>query len=635
MKKFFTLFTLLLLTMVLPAQNATWFTDITDSVGMDSAIAMRIHATDLNNDDYPDLVLVENYNQRDLIRVYLNQQNPASQDTMDRIFVDITAYSGVNIHPDYPDSTRRSDIVCLADINNDGNVDLVSGIWHWSLATVNYPNDRPCVMLGDGTGKFSHVPNDGLESLGLISISGFSFLDYNLDGNLDLYIGTFSQDHPANYFVADHLMRGNGDGTFTDVTSPFDIGVAKEPEYGVSAVDWNNDGWTDILTSPYCRSGGILWRNNSGFTFSNQSFAANYNAQFMLGDTARDLCQWGAFPYDFDNDGDMDVLHVLVHGGIDPGEGRTVLAVNGGPAQNYKLTWDLSRLIRNNPQSYHLGNMDATWFDMDNDMLVDMMYTETVYQPATDRAFFFHQNPSHYLNDITDSLGLMWVKSPHAVESFDLDLDGDYDMIINRNNIGNKVLILRNNIGTSKNWIGVKLIAPNGVNHNCIGARVIVYSGGVRQMREIHAGVGHFAGQQPFIITFGLADNAVVDSLVVNWPSTTVPPTVLTHPEINKINEVEAQTVGLDPTFADPWIVAFPNPASQMLNVGGPGLEGMHPRFELYDLLGNQVLPGLPQQLSHGTWEISLDGIPNGLYVLTASDPRHDLRWSTRLMVRK
>lgn len=603
------------------SQDSTWFADVTDTTGLDGISALRINSVDINQDKYPDLIVLTNYNQRNNIRVFLNQQHPASSNATDRQFVEWTDSSGVNIHPDYPDSSYRADIITLADVNNDSVPDLITGTWHWSQASINFPQDRPSVLLNDGTGRFTHVPNNGFSALGSISIAGLTYLDYNQDGNIDVYVATFSDDHPNTQFRADVLMKGNGDGTFTNVTSPFDIGVIQFPMYGSSAVDWNNDGWTDILTSPYCRSGGTLWRNNGNNTFSDVSTVRGYNAQTMTGDNGQDLCQWGAFPYDYDNDGDMDVLHVLVHGGIDPGEGRTTIAKNLGPGNNYTLQWDLNVLNRVFPQSSHLGNMDATWLDMDNDMWVDLMVTETEYQPNSDRAFFYRQDSANLLQDITPDLGLLLVKSPHSVESFDFDLDGDYDLVMNRRLNNTELQILENNIGNQNNWIAVNPVAPAGVNANCIGARIVVHAGGVRQMREIHAGVGHFTGQQPFTPIFGLGAETTVDSIVVTWPSQLYPNSTAYNVPVNQVFDFPLNP----PTSAENMVqparlVVWPNPSGGNVRIAGDLLRHPDLKWSLQDIRGKQFSVD-PQPESAGVYSLQIENLPNGVYFITVANP--------------
>lgn len=621
------------------SQDTSWFENVTDSVGLGTKSAFRINVSDLNNDKYPDLVIVEGYNDRGLIRIYMNEQKPGSADPQDRVFVDFTDSSGINVHPMFPDSMRRSELATIVDVDNDGDNDMVTGIWHWSVASVNYMNDRPAVLLNDGTGRFTHVLNNGFDQMGLISISGFAFTDYDLDGNIDCYVSTFSDDHPNSVFRKDHLMRGNGDGTFNDVTSPFDIGTVVWPMYGVSAGDWNNDGYNDIFTSPYCRSSGTLWQGSPYGYFSDVSLSAGYDAQFMLGDTNRLLCQWGAFPYDYDNDGDLDVLHVSVHGGLDVGEGRSTIANNGGAANQFHLDWDLPRLKRNNPQSFHLGNMDASWFDIDNDMLVDMMMTENTYVPSTDRAFFFYQDSTHYFEDVTGDLGLLWVASPHSVETFDYDLDGDYDVLLNMLNNNNAILVLENQIGQDNHWITVELDAPSGVNKNNIGARVYVTAGGVTQFREIQAGVGHFTGQQPFAMTFGLAENEYIDSLVVRWPNNAHPNTVVYGPCIDTsvvvdLNGVNCMLSGRNTPAPAPEVNVYPNPTQDHLFVSGVELSDDRYEVSLLDLLGRKMELSAPIRLRENNYRFEVGRLPAGIYVLSIVDRTTEGKVSKKITIR-
>ncbi|MEM0997557.1 MAG: FG-GAP-like repeat-containing protein [Bacteroidota bacterium] len=637
MKQILPFVLLSLLAFPLFGQNPSWFTDVTGQVGLSTTpAALRLNVVDINGDQYPDIVTVRTVNQRDMINVWLNTQDSTTSDPQARVFIDWTDSSGVNVHQDYPDSTRRSEIVCLADVDNDGDADLVSGIWHWDPTAVNFPNDRSSVMLNDGTGRFTHVANNGFESLGFISIAGLSFLDYNLDGNLDVWVATFSDDHPNNDFRRDHLMIGNGDGTFTDRPSPFDLNTWLDPEYGASVTDWDNDCYQDIMTSPYCRSGGALWRNLNGGAFQNVASSVNYNAQFMQGDTnqgiARDLCQWGAYPYDFDNDGDMDVFHSLVHGGLEATEGRSTIAVNSGPANNYQLTWELNRLVRQNPQSPHMGNMDATWIDIDNNMLTDLVVTETEYVPSLDRVYFYIQDSAHFFLDQTPQLQLMNYK-PHSIESVDYDLDGDFDLVFNDRDDGTQVRIWRNEIGNQNNWIGFDLLPPPTCNADAIGARIQVYSGGVAQMNEIQAGLGHWGGQAPFLRMFGLAQNAVVDSVVVRWPMQGCQTTTIYNPPINTVNEITVDGLVVGIEAPKPGFELYPNPAQGSVTVRGEMLVSPSAELQVFDLLGNRVTLQGQEQLAENAFRFRVDVLPAGVYVVRITDAQLGESWTKKLVV--
>lgn len=610
------------------AQNNTWFTDVSAQVGLAATPeALRLNVRDINGDDYPDIVCVEGVNRRNMIHVYLNVQDTTSSSPLDRMFVDWTDSSGVNVHP-HPDSAggRRSEIVTLADVDNDGDADMVSGIWHWQIGTLNFPDDRASVLLNDGAGRFTHVPNNGLDALGLISIGGFSFFDYDQDGNIDLFVSTFADDIPNTQFREDYIMKGNGDGTFTLRQSVFDIATIIEPNYGVSATDWNNDGYQDILTAPYCRDDGTLWQNNGGFSFQDVSFQANYDLQQLPGD-GQVMCAWGSYPCDFDSDGDMDVFHALVHGGLDSAEGRSTIAVNLGPAQQYRFEWELDRLRRTGVQSSHLGNMDAAWLDIDNDMLVDLVHTETEYHPF-DRMYFYLQDSSHYFDDVTALLGLTAYVG-HTVEAADIDLDGDHDLIFNDRSDNTQIRVLRNDIGSQNNWIGIALDPPAGVNADGIGSRIKVTVAGITQMREVQAGVGHWGGQNPLLQLFGLGPNANVDSVLVEWPGGMT--TTYYGPAVNQIVTIDGSLLTDLPGRTKRKLTLYPNPNAGQFALSGWDFEQETVGLRVFDVLGQLAEVRMER---HGyKAQVEVRGVSAGMYFVEVVDRETGRREVLRMVV--
>ncbi|MBN1447892.1 MAG: VCBS repeat-containing protein [Bacteroidetes bacterium] len=622
-----------LLTATVSAQDSTWFRIITTDVGFgNDTKALRFNSVDLNGDRYPDIAVVRNIYKRGDIRVYLNEENPAG--TPPRRFADWTEQSGVNVHPTL-DTTKRGDCISFGDVDNDGDLDLIAAVWMYDTRAP-FPEDKSQVMLNDGNAVFAHVVDDGFETLVdpqdaryPLSVSGSSFLDYDLDGILDVYIAAYWRT-PQGPYHPDRLMKGNGDGTFTDVSQQARV-TAAFPMQGASCTDWNNDRWMDVMTSPYCRSNGSLLRNEGDGTFRDVGPMVGYNAQTMKGDNGQNLCQWGAYPYDYDNDGDMDVLQVLVHGGLDGNEGRTVIATNQGPEEDYELVWELDRLHRDNPQSYHLGNMDAQWLDMNNDMLADIIITECEYLDNTDRPFFYLQSADHHFYDITRKLRFVGrIRSPHSLEALDYDRDGDYDIVMNSNHFsaqGNNdradIVFLENRIGNTNNWIGVQLTGPDGVNRSAVGARVIVYAGGVRQMREVQAGRGHFSGQQPLELLFGLGQNTVVDSLVVLWPRYPFAYTALTDIPANQYIDIDGSVLATGdlPVAGEFTMSVFPNPVRDMLQLqtNAPA----NARVQLWNALGQMVYDGT----ASSAW-IDVHGVQPGMYLL-------HLQWKAQSVTRR
>ncbi|MBW1810029.1 MAG: VCBS repeat-containing protein, partial [Deltaproteobacteria bacterium] len=146
------------------AQDDTWFQEVTDKVCLTDARGMYLGAIDLNGDDYPDLVTYNgNLENRNNLTFYLNQQDPGSQDSKDRVFVDFTAESGINANPDPMESGRMSSVVSYADIDNDGDVDIASCLYYHRIENkTDYTEEDRCeVLLNDGTARFTIKEDNG------------------------------------------------------------------------------------------------------------------------------------------------------------------------------------------------------------------------------------------------------------------------------------------------------------------------------------------------------------------------------------------------------------------------------------------------------------------------------------------
>jgi len=587
--------------------DPTWLKRITHEAGLDSCRGGRIWVADVNNDNYPDLFWGEGGINKNHLHLYLNVPNPDKTSLVKRIFVNWTDSSGINVNRDPMKTGRVVDIMAAADLNNDGNIDIVTSIYYHRLQYYQNgqdPGDRTEVMLGDGKGHFTLNldartniinMNDTLP-LGLINATGMAYLDADYDGILDLYISTWFTDYAAfnglGTPMPDVFLKGNGDGSFQRIMNSGMQNVI-EPEYGVNATDYDNDGYQDIITSPYCRSGGALFRNLKEGKFVNFTDFANYSAQKMNGDHGQALCQWSAQPGDFDNDGDMDLRQVEVHGGYNEGEGRTHISVNGGPNNGYAYQWDMTRIVRDAPLESHLGDQGGNWIDIDGDGWLDCLIGQSAYPAANlegqERLYVCLQDTSdHILKDISKPLGLFsTIKEAHTPIPVDYDLDGDQDILVSHtirdtSKIGDSTVIktwtqielLRNEIGNSfNNWASFKLKSTYyATNRSCIGARIYTSTHGLNQIREVQAGVGHFAGQMPFIQNFGVGKYHYIDSVAVRWPRKDLMTSVYKYPPLNCISELndkgEIVTVknweGLKP------IIAFDKPFLRFdtVNVG-------------------------------------------------------------------
>lgn len=562
--------------------SQAWFNEISDEAGLTEAKGFRVWLADVNGDNYPDLLWGGDkgalYNS---IYLMMNVPNPDPNSSVKRIFRDFTAESGLQKSRIDTNISRTVDIAALADLDNDGDLDIVTSIYGHRVQNYVSTGDRSEVMLNDGNGHFTLVDNHGLAdfnyanslALGQTNTTGLSFLDYDLDGNIDLYVGTWFAHYGegTDVYMGNFLFKGNGDGTFQKGVQ---IGGA-EPLYGTNVTDWNNDGWPDIINSPYCRTTGQFFKNVDG-QFIEASAEAGYNTQRLGGDHGQNLCQWEANPSDFDNDGDMDLLEVKVHGGYNPGEGRTTISVNSGPENGFKLNWELDRIKRAAPMESHLGDQGGTWFDIDNDGWQDIALGQNSYPTANiygqERLYLLLQDEFGNLNEILPSVTKMdTLKEAHSMEPADFDMDGDQDLFLSRivretitengepkNITYNTIELVENKKAEENNFIQIKLdknSSIKGANAAYIGAKVFVYTHDFTQKQEIQSGLGHFAGMQPFLKTFGLGKQTAIDSVVVFYPNKAKSRVVILDPPVNTLIKIGDKIDFVDMQNEDPVLL--------------------------------------------------------------------------------
>ncbi len=236
-------------------------------------------------------------------RLYRNNRNGT--------FTDVTAHTGLT-HTGYFYG------VTIGDFNNDGHEDIFLTGWPQNIL---YRNN------GDGT--FTDIT----ESAGLTNAkprwgTGCSWVDYDCDGKLDLFVSNyldFNYDHvprtgdtqacnykgvpvncgPRGLAHSYHtLYHNNGDGTFTDVSEKAGIHLV-DPGYGLTVVcaDFDNDGWPDIYVA--CDSTpSLLFRNNHDGTFSEQGL----DEGVALSDDGMVQAGMGVAVGDFKLDGNLDIF---------------------------------------------------------------------------------------------------------------------------------------------------------------------------------------------------------------------------------------------------------------------------------------------------------------------------------------
>jgi len=599
-----------------------WFVQVDTSV-FNFGDFWTLAPVDINNDDYPDYVAnytppgADIYHQLRPFKILLNVADPNNPGG--RKFIDVTPQHN-DINRLAPDTTGyNANIYTLVDVNNDGNVDLITAAFIYTMYgqyAYPYPDNRCHLFLGDGTGKFTYQPNSGLASIGLVNARTITALDYDRDGNIDLYVSTAFKEYNASSHVAtfDHgyLFKGNGDGTFTDVTASSGLADKLEPVYSSAVMDFNNDCNPDIFTAPYCRTGGSVWENDGNGHFKDVAADVGYDL-YKIG-ANQQACTFTLTPEDVNGDGDMDMFIAEVHGGNLAGQFRSTIAINEGASDNYKF--DIDPTLLPPTASYSRGDYDGSFLDFENDGIIDLVMAQGGYAPNPNQTYFYRQHADHTWEDVTQALGLRIPELDYTkgCEPIDFDLDGDDDIMI-VDDKGRKAMLWENKIGSQNNWIGVKLDPTvSGVNKDAVGARVYVFYDGKMHMRTITVGRGMHMGQQPLILNFGLGKTDKVDSIAVRWPDKNCGWTKIYDPAINQIVTISNTSTGIAERKPETAVKVFPNPAQGYVVLQREGIAQQTADFSLMDLSGRTI--AVPHFKSDSDKLIfNLSSLPAGIYV--------------------
>jgi len=280
----------------------------------------RISVADIDGDGYPDLLV-----RRGGTRVDNLDEGERStwllRNTGEGRFEDITLESGLVSmrRPDLGQFVRPIDVPAFADVNNNGRLDVYTGITTADeLASLGEVSE---LMLNMGDGFFSFgSSNSEVRRVGLVdAVAGASFVDVDLDGNVDLWVAHHNYEEPngTGVFAPDRLYRGDGAGGFVEVTATMGIetvdwvdpeeinaGRAHSRAWSSVACDLNNDGLPELLVASYGRAPNHLWqayRDNDGeVRYVNRSVASGYAYDDEIGwdDNQFARCHCQANPQD-------------------------------------------------------------------------------------------------------------------------------------------------------------------------------------------------------------------------------------------------------------------------------------------------------------------------------------------------
>jgi len=420
--------------------------------------------------------------------------------------------------------TGWAQAACVGDFDNDGNPDL--------FVTYYGPNS---LYRNLGNGRFSDVSaKAGLPRGGTRWGSGCTFIDYDHDGYLDIFVANYvdldlsKTPKPGSSESCEWkgmavvcgprglpparnaLYHNNHDGTFTDVSEKAGI-LAPGPRYGLGAVtaDFDNDGWPDIYVA--CdQTPSLLYRNKHDGTFEERGDAAGvaYNSDGQL------QAGMGVAVADYDGNGYLDIAKTNFSGDrpslFRNEDGRFFEDVSeaAGIGKNQLLGWG------------------TVFLDIDEDGRPDLVLANGHVYPEIDRSAVgetYRQRTLLYRNlgdgkfaDVTAVAGPGFapVRPSRGMATGDLDGDGRPEILIV--NMNERPALLKN-VGPRQNAIAISLTGTRS-NRSAIGARCSVAAGGRVQIADVMSG-GSYYSQSSLTLYFGIGTAGKVDRIEVRWPS--------------------------------------------------------------------------------------------------------------------
>ena len=444
--------------------------------------------------------------------------NRLYKNNRDGTFTDVTEKAGLH-------SVGWACGVCIGDYNNDGFDDIFC---------TNFGQNMLYRNNGDGT--FTDVT----KAAGLLSDqqrfgAGCTFVDYDRDGYLDLFVSNYVRFSFENAVAPgenpncrwkgipvecgprglatgrNSLYRNNGDGTFTDVTQRAGITHA-QGTYGMTVVaaDFDEDGWQDIYVA--CDSTpSLLFMNNRDGTFREEGVLRGA----ALSDDGMEQAGMGIGVGDYDLDGHLDLFKTHFT------DDANILYHNDGKG-NFEDATGSSRIgVETRYVCWGAGIVD-----LDNDGLPDIfMVTGHVYPQVekilsqypykTPRAVFRNLGKGVFEELIEEAgPGVAAAHCSRGCAFGDFDNDGDVDILII--NLNEPPSLLRNDLSGKSNWIKVKLEGVKS-NRSAIGARVLVHYGGKTQAQAVLS-QSSFYSCSDSRLHFGLGSSTSAD-VDVYWPS--------------------------------------------------------------------------------------------------------------------
>jgi hypothetical protein len=441
-----------------PLRNALYrnnhdgtFTDVTLKAGVaGNAYGMGAAVGDYDRDGLPDLYVTQ------YPRSILYHNNG------DGTFTDVTAKAGVAapgwatsaVWFDY-DNDGLLDLFVCRFVEFDKSKNIYCGYGASNRRWYCKPNvykPAPCWLFrNNGDGTFTDVSQESGIAKSLAKAWGVVAADINNDGWMDLFVG--------NDTVANFLFANRGRGRFEEIGTLAGVGYGPfglaRSGMGVDAGDYDQDGWLDLFVANVDHESYALYHNAKDESFTDLTVVSG------IGSSTRLLSGWGLKFFDYDNDGNLDLL---------------------------------------------LGNGHP-------DLMVENRMPDVTYREP----MLLFRNTGGSFKNVSLQSGLAFSQSLAArgLALGDFDNDGAVDVLVAQND-GAPVL-LRNNAGRRNHWLGVKLIGHKA-NIDAVGAKVSYQAGDLVRHQWKVGGGSYLSSHDPRMV-LGLGQRTKIEWLEVKWPN--------------------------------------------------------------------------------------------------------------------
>jgi hypothetical protein len=314
---------------------------------------------------------------------------------------------------------------------------------------------------------------------------GVSASDFNRDGWTDLYFCNYNWPSGETNW----LMKNNGDFTFANVSAFSEANDGNRRSFQSAFIDLEHDLWPDLYV--------INDKNTRNSLFQNQ--AGEFHDISEISQTDVYMESMSNSWCDFDHDGDLDVY------------------ITNGPIGNAFLRNDNGVFVDVAPQlNMTIGSLcwGALWFDFNGDSWEDL-YVCDIFPYLTDQNIVFINNGDGSFTQQTPQGMLADNFSSYACGFMDIDNNQAPDLVV-VNTSGQNISIWKNNV-VGYNAFGIELINQQGITGG-LGSWVHVYANGTVQNRYVISG-DNYLSQNSQKLFFAIGNELTADSVLVHWPS--------------------------------------------------------------------------------------------------------------------